>query len=336
MKNRYRHKRVIGKYEAEEGGPLLICIGGMHGNELAGVKAIDMMVKMLEVEPITNPDFHYKGVFLGLSGNLKALRSGQRYTDKDLNRMWTDENVRRVLNSKREDLKNEEREIFDLIKVMRKEARRYGSERIVILDLHTTTAFGGIFSIASDDEESLKIAVELHAPVITGLLKGISGTSLHYFNKDSIGAETTCVVFESGQHEEQLSVNRAIAAITNVMSIIGAIDPADVENRHESLLIEYAKGLPKVAHFVSGHKIEEGDEFEMMPGYKNFQPVEKGELLAKDKHGPIFAEHSGLILMPLYQKQGEDGFFIVKETLSREEPLQKLWERDLKVNKSVD
>lgn len=60
------------------------------------------------------------------------------------------------------------------------------------------------------------------------------------------------------------------------------------------------------------HAIKKGDNFVMQPGYKNFQPVKKGEILATDKNGAISAQEDGLILMPLYQKQGNDGFFLVK------------------------
>jgi len=53
--------------------------------------------------------------------------------------------------------------------------------------------------------------------------------------------------------------------------------------------------------------------------YANFDPVTKGELLAYDRHGEIRAKFDGLILMPLYQKQGNDGFFIIKD-INREAP----------------
>ena len=33
-------KRIIGRYEGNEPGPLFLCIGAMHGNEPAGVQAI--------------------------------------------------------------------------------------------------------------------------------------------------------------------------------------------------------------------------------------------------------------------------------------------------------
>jgi hypothetical protein len=36
-------------------------------------------------------------------------------------------------------------------------------------------------------------------------------------------------------------------------------------------------------------------------------------LLARDRHGDIRAPEAGLMLMPLYQSQGTDGFFLVRE-----------------------
>lgn len=50
----------------------------------------------------------------------------------------------------------------------------------------------------------------------------------------------------------------------------------------------------------------------MLPGYENFQLVKKGEVIAEDSNGPIVVKEDGLLLMPLYQNKGEDGFFIIK------------------------
>lgn len=52
----------------------------------------------------------------------------------------------------------------------------------------------------------------------------------------------------------------------------------------------------------------------MIPGYTNLHFIKKGEVIAKDKDGEIKAEMEGNIFMPRYQKQGNDGFFIVKKT----------------------
>lgn len=306
-------ERIIGAYQGEEKGPLLICFGGMHGNELAGVKALESMFGMLEREPLNNPRFKFKGKLLGLRGNLAAIKAGERYINKDLNRQWTLENVSRIQAANSDaKLDSEDLEIKEILQVIHQEIANYQPDRIIVLDLHTTTAYGGIFSIPTDDERSLRIAIELHAPVIRGLLKGINGTSLHYFNSQNLGVDTVSVCFESGQHYEDLSVKRAIAALTNCMRTIGCVRAEDVENRHDKILIEYSKLLPNVSELFYCHAIEAADGFEMKPNYVNFQAVVEGEVLATDKTGEILAPEDCLVVMPLYQKQGADGFFLVK------------------------
>lgn len=64
---------------------------------------------------------------------------------------------------------------------------------------------------------------------------------------------------------------------------------------------------------ISRYGVTEEDRFRMLNGYENFQAVKKGELLAEDKKGKIYASDDALILMPLYQEQGEDGFFLIQK-----------------------
>jgi succinylglutamate desuccinylase len=47
----------------------------------------------------------------------------------------------------------------------------------------------------------------------------------------------------------------------------------------------------------------------MEPGFKNLDHARAEQLLARDRNGEIRAPRDGLVLLPLYQKQGEDGFF---------------------------
>ena len=306
-------KRIIGRYTGKKEGPLLIVFGAMHGNEPAGVLALEHMFDMLEKEPINNPDFEFNGRLVGLTGNLKARKQNVRFIKKDLNRQWTLENVAKVKASPLNDLDPEEQEMKELLETIDAEIKDFQPKKIVFLDLHTTTAFGGIFSIPNNDPESTRIALELHAPVVKGLLKGIKGTTLHYFINENFKEEVVSVTFESGQHNEELSVHRAIAALTNCMRNIGCVQKEHVENRHDSILIEYSKSLPNITELVMIHGIQPGDNFKMKEGFKNFQAVKKGELLASDKHGEIRAEADGVILMPLYQAQGDDGFFLVRQ-----------------------
>lgn len=303
--------RIIVDYKGEEQGPLLVVFGAMHGNEPAGVRALELMGKMLEVEPITNPDFVFKGNLLGLIGNLQAYRLQQRFINKDLNRQWTPERIN-GLQGKTE-LDAEEQEMFEVLEIIHTRIKETNPKQLIILDLHTTSSKGGIFTICTDDEASIRIALELHAPVIKGLLKGLKGTTLHYFTSENMNVPTIGVTFESGQHKDPLSINRAIAAITNCMRTLGCVDADHIENRHDSLLMEYSKDLPKMTELIMRKAIEEEDQFRMLPNYKNFQEVSKGEIIAYDINGDIAVEENARILMPLYQKQGEDGFFLIKE-----------------------
>ncbi|HMZ25651.1 MAG TPA: succinylglutamate desuccinylase/aspartoacylase family protein, partial [Saprospiraceae bacterium] len=109
-----RIERVIGRYDEGVKGPLVICIGGIHGNEKAGLKAIDLMLKMLEVEHITNTNFEFKGRFLGVSGHLAAIRQNQRYIEKDLNRLWLKDKIEWLSQQNRNTLSAEDLEMFDL------------------------------------------------------------------------------------------------------------------------------------------------------------------------------------------------------------------------------
>lgn len=305
-------ERVIGVYTGEEKGPLLICFGGIHGNERAGIEALQEVFQRLEAEPTRNPGFKFKGRMVGLRGNLQALREGIRFIDADMNRMWIPENVKRIEETSDSLLLVEEQEIKYLFEEIKQQIDSYEFDRLIFMDIHTTTAHGGIFSICTDDEESLRIANELHAPVITGMLRNISGTSLHFFSRENFDYDVVAVCFEAGQHEAEDSKGNAVAAVINCLRTIGCVEAKDVENIHDLRLIEKAKDLPNVTELTYCHSIREEDEFKMVPGYLNFQQIKKGELLAHDRKGAIYSKDDGLILMPLYQPIGEDGFFVVK------------------------
>ena len=304
--------RIIGTYEGIQPGPLLICTSALHGNELAGVKALEYVFKMLEVEPITNPDFQFRGRLVGLTGNLEAIRKGQRFIKRDMNRMWMPDNVQRIKQMPRYLLEPEERELKDLIYVMETEFHNYPDVPTVVLDLHTTTADGGIFCIATEDPESIRLASELHAPVILGMLQGIRGTTMHYFRRDVLHRDIVCFAFEAGQHEDHRSVNRAIAAIIGCLRALNMVEVEDVETVHDNLLIEYSRDLPRIAELAEAYQIKDETTFEMLPNFRNFQAVRQGQLLAYDQGEPLYASEDGLILMPRYQNQGDDGYFLLR------------------------
>lgn len=305
--------RIICNYTHGKPGPLFICLAGIHGNEHAGISALRRILVMLEEEKIRNPDFVFYGTIFGIAGNLQAIKKNIRFLEMDLNRIFIKEIVEEVDSISETDLENEKLELKQLITLIKDIIEKNTSQKIVLMDIHTTSALGGLFAIPSDQPDSIKISKALHAPVIKGFMGGLRGTTIHYFSEYKLlnSKELTALVFEAGQHEDPLSINRSIAAMINCMRTIGCVDSKDVENHHDEILRTYAAGLPKITKLVYSYKITSGENFQMQPGFENFQKIKKGQQLAKNINGEILSQFDGYILMPLYQNKGEDGFFIV-------------------------
>jgi succinylglutamate desuccinylase len=67
--------------------------------------------------------------------------------------------------------------------------------------------------------------------------------------------------------------------------------------------------LPRVIDVVRRHAITADDAFVMEPGFRNLHVVRAGQRLARDRRGPIDATEDGVVVLPLYQPHGDDGFF---------------------------
>jgi succinylglutamate desuccinylase len=307
--------RIINSYSEGKTGPLLIVFGAMHGNESAGVEAIKTVFELIKDEPNKNPNFCFHGKVIGIIGNLKAYQKGVRFIDKDINRHLLKHHVERIFELPEEMLDAEDQEIKEILMLIKEEIKDYSPSKICILDIHTTSAKGGIFTIPSNTLESMQIALDIHAPVVQGMLDGIKGTTLHFFNTENMGINTNAIAFEAGEHYALTSVKNATSALINCLRAIGCVEHKNIEEKHNNWLYQMSKDLPTKTKLIFRQPVAKDDNFEMMPNFKNFQLVEAGTLLAQNKYGEIRATEISRVLMPLYQPQGEDGFFLVKDLL---------------------
>jgi predicted deacylase len=320
-------QRQIGSYGGATPGPLVVCIGGIHGNEPAGVLALQHVLRQLQQ---LRPPF--KGKLVALAGNVRALKRRQRYLQHDLNRVWLPERVWRLkshtLHEEETAELSEQRELLAAI-----EAELAGKyTQAVFLDLHTTSAAGAPFALISDTLANRHYALQLRTPIILGLEESIEGTILNYINE--LGH--VAIGFEAGQHEALLSVKNHEAAIWITLVAAGCLRAAHVPSWAglQLVLREASWRLSAVLEVRYRHAITEDDHFVMKPGCFNFQRVARNQLLAKDRRGEIRAPERGHLFMPLYQQLGEDGFFLVREI----KPFWlrvSAWLRHLKVDRSL-
>lgn len=297
--------RCLGRYGGSP-GPTVIGIGGIHGNEPAGMFALRRVLR--ELETLALP---FRGEIVGLAGNLAALARGTRYVDCDLNRLWQPEQVRALKESRgRKPRKSEETEQLDLLDLMEESVRRSRGP-VLFLDLHTTSSEGEPFVVINDTLGNRRLALALPVPVILGLEETLEGTLLNYVNQ--LGH--LAIGFEGGQHGSPASVQHDEAAIWLILAAVGCFNREAIPQFSEwtDRLARRAEGLPPVMEVRYRHAIAAGQQFVMEPGFTNFQPVKRGTLLARTERGEIRAREDGRLFMPLYQKQGDDGFFLVRE-----------------------
>ena len=294
-------RRVVGRYRGIRPGPLVIFIAGLHGNEPAGVVALERLFRVLDTE---SPPC--RGEILGLAGNLTALASGRRYLVSDLNRSWT---RRRIAAIRTQQTDEEQREQFELLEILEDTLRGRESEAI-ILDLHTTSADSIPFFTLGDTLRNREFAGKLELPLVLGIEEQIHGALLEFLNARG----PIAIGVEGGRHDDPASVDYHEHVLWVALAEAGCLTPDDVPDYAERMaaLVAARGNLPPVFEVRARKAVAPGDGFAMRPGFANFAAIRAGQPLADDSEGEVLAPEDGRIFLPLYQDQGDDGFFVVR------------------------
>ncbi len=300
-------RRIIGRYGGERGGPTVICIGGLHGNEPAGVLALEKVFDQL-----TSARPPFRGELIGVAGNLKALHEGVRFVSEDLNRMWQPDSIRELISKGNgsEPRTSEQEERRDLIKVFVESCRKKDSP-VYFMDLHTTSAEGRPFITIADTLRNRSFTDNFPVPRILGIEEQLDSTLLNYINELGF----ISVGFEAGQHESPASIENSAAAVWIMLLNAGCIDSGDIPGIESHFLTLRKAALDDCGVYEVRYRrgVSDGEGFSMKPGWTNFQEIKKGQLLAHNIDTEIRSPEDGKIFMPLYQKQGSDGFFIIRK-----------------------
>lgn len=290
--------RIIGEYNNGNKGPLLFITAGIHGNEPGGLYALENIFEKLHRH---QPSI--KGKIIGIAGNRKALQKEKRFIDEDLNRTWTKENIK----SGKKD-SHEKIEMFDIIEVLKNQKDSFTKQ--FFLDCHTTSANSKPYISVQNVNDNDDWAHLFPTYIIRGFSDIVEGCIDHYESR--IGH--TGFVFEGGQHESKQSIKNHEGMVWLFIQKACGLDFNDLDIKPPTVKMLEAKQTDrKTFEVIYRHGLKDSDNFKMEPGFQNFQPLEKGELLATHNENSIYSKWNDYIFMPLYQAQGNDGFFIVKE-----------------------
>jgi predicted deacylase len=298
--------RILASIQGKPGGPNIVFIGGMHGNEPTGVLALKHTMRQLErLQPLMH------GNVYALVGNLNALERGERYIQSDLNRIWQADNVERA---RRKDyhpteIINEVEEQIELWGII-DELMQNANGPFYFVDLHTTSVKSVPFVTMSDTVMNRRFARKLPVPLVIGIEEYLSEPLLSYVN------ELGCVsiAFEGGQHSDAASVRNHEALIWLCLAQAGVMRKLEIPGykAHRANLFHESGHNKQVYEVRHRQGIEPGSLFQMLPGFVNFQSIKRDQPLAKLDGQIIHAHEDGLIFMPLYQAQGSDGFFTIR------------------------
>ena len=292
----------MGKIEGTKPGPLVICIAALHGNEQVGIHAFRNVLSAIK-----NHNIPFAGKLIGLLGNIKATQENRRFLDYDMNRAWTETNLRRIQDDQHD--RAEDEEMAALLKIISKESEGAYTQKVMV-DLHSTSSEKGNFIVVDEQSATHHIIKALHIPTIIGLEAYLQGTLLEYYHQRGF----VSFAFEGGIIGTENVYQLHTSGLWEILDKSGCISHHDheVEDHYAKLLESVSEGLPKKVYVKHHQRVKKGEGFRMLPGFHNFQKVHEGQHLAINHEGNVYAPLDGLIFMPLYQSEGEDGFFIAE------------------------
>lgn len=288
---------LIDKVETADPNHVLIVIGGIHGNEKAGVKALKKVFKTLASRQVK-----LRGNFYGFYGNLSALQENVRYSSVDFNRIWMPSHVFNDDDRLAGEFK-EQRQLYNMFRAIVNNS----TVPVTFLDLHTTSASTVPFVTISDSLNNRSFAAGFNLPIVLGIEEYLNGALLSFLNEYGYRA----IGFEGGQHYDEMAVKNCTAFIWQCLANLKLIKTDGIPEYKKHTERLYITAKPTFYQIDYKYHIAPLEDFKMYSGFVNFQKVQKNQPLALSNERMVKADKKGYIFMPLYQNKGEDGFFII-------------------------
>ncbi|MEM1338611.1 MAG: succinylglutamate desuccinylase/aspartoacylase family protein [Bacteroidota bacterium] len=296
-------QRMIGQVAGKHPGPTVVFFGGIHGNEPAGVIALEKVFFKLQSQASND----CQGKFIGLRGNLMALKKKIRFVDEDLNRIWFPHRLAN-LEQPENDQSVEAKEMHELHQCIL-DILETASPPFYFIDLHTTSGVTQPFIVVNDSLLNRRFTSGYPLPVILGIEEYLTGALLSYINELGYVA----FGYESGKHEDPAAIVNAENFIWYTLGLTGFYPIAEGAMEKARLILhktgETSKRFYEIYH---QYLIGKGAYFKMLPGFENFQIVPKGQAIAINGGGTIFTKKERQLFMPLYQDKGKEGFYFIR------------------------
>ncbi|MBO6512914.1 MAG: succinylglutamate desuccinylase/aspartoacylase family protein [Phycisphaerales bacterium] len=302
-------QRELGRFRDTQSGPTLVVIGGVHGNEPAGLIAGQRVLDHLQ-----SVDAHaFQGQFVLLAGNMSALNDhdpDSRYIDHDLNRLCLDAHFAEPSTTSAEH--QEMHELFSVLESIQHAASNADQEMIV-LDLHTTSSNSRPVVVFEDSLAARSHAMRMPCPKYLGIEEEIDGLVI-----DAVTNRLGCVSYlvEGGQHEDPRSIDVHEAAIWIALDSAGIYPIAQSPGDPGAVIRKAAMDREGVVYDVRHREPILDESFTICNDiFNGTHAIAEKTVLAIQSGQPVHSPITGLIFLPnmqTHKRIGDDGFFIVR------------------------
>lgn len=257
-------------------GPALAIFAGVHGNETAGVLALQEIILDLRLN---------KGKVIAVQANPAALAANVRMIEKNLNRCFYKDNT----GNSPEDIRARQ-----LMKIL--------DQCDALLDLHMFYDDDGLpFAICEDN--SLELANKLDVDIISTNWAQVEpgGTDGYMFEQGKIGVCVECGPISKATEYTAF----AVKTIYQYLQYFGMIDePVNFSS------------TPKRIIRANNAVIKSSDEFILQPNLHNFERLRENQLIAQDDITSYTALKGECIIFPHYNARiGEESYIIGREII---------------------
>lgn len=253
-------------------GPTVAIFAGVHGNERAGIYALQELIPKLKLT---------KGTLCLAFANPPAIEANVRFINKNLNRRFFAGNDGKGYEDTRA------RELMTIL-----------DKCDALLDLHMFYSDGNVEPFAICEEPSIKVAGAFDLPLIatnfTNVEKG--GSDGYMFLRGKVGICVECgPISQSSELKDY-----AIKTVYQFLQYYNMIQP-------QTALSDKPKKILKALYAVK----KDTETIALEPGFKNFDSLTEGQLIATDGQKQYVAKKNECILFPHYSARVGEELYII-------------------------
>jgi predicted deacylase len=239
-------------------------VGGVHGNELCGVRTISQIHRKILQDPSS-----FKGCVTTIVANHQAIQQNKRFIHSDLNRAFGKSNG------------------FGHEKYLAQKLMPYLQDIDYLIDLHSTSAPTQPFCAGKLTEKHLNLFSMTGATIYTHGWELHRGHSMLIDEVDRLGG--IGVIVECGQNDEVNTDQVAYNVVKNVMSNV-------ITQKPMIDLPSPSKIIIKIEEIIKTNT----NQFSFVRRFQNFESIMADEIIAYEDGIPIKFSDSFVMVMPTY------------------------------------